>query len=134
MSQYRLVGDFHRKFGLPTGDIDPSPKMVDNETFLFRYQFLMEELMELVSSHRQMDIVGVADALVDLVYVALGTAHMYGIPFDRVFDEVQRSNMEKERSTGGGDGRSKRGSSLDVVKPEGWSPPDIRSIIEEYMK
>jgi len=132
VSQFVSVGRFHRKFGLRSADDCPDPRLVDDGVFLFRYQFLMEEMQELIHSHRNGDVAGVADALVDLVYVALGTAHLYGIPFDEVFDEVQRANMSKERSTGDDDGRSKRGSGLDVVKPDGWTPPDIESIIGRY--
>lgn len=65
-----------------------------------------------------------ADALADLVYVALGTAHLMRLPFDAVWAEVQRANMAKERATGADDPRSKRRHSLDVVKPPGWKAPD----------
>lgn len=133
MSQFEEVGKFHSRFDLPVAQINTGPRMVDHETFLFRYQFLEEELHELLKSHRDGDLAGVADALVDLVYVALGTAHMYGIPFDEIFNEVQRANMQKERSKGSADPRSKRGSSLDVVKPAGWRPPDVDGIIRRYL-
>lgn len=133
-TEFDLVGDFHRKFGLPVaGDSSPrcTPGIVENETFLFRLQFLHEELQELLQSHRAQDLAGVADALADLVYVALGTAHLYGIPFNEVFEEVQRANMTKERATNSNDSRSKRASSLDVVKPEGWVPPNISRILRQ---
>jgi predicted HAD superfamily Cof-like phosphohydrolase len=131
-SDFDSVGRFHTKFGLPTATPGSPPRIVDDSTFLFRYQFLQEELQELLSSHRAGDVAGVADALVDLVYVALGTAHMYGIPFDDVFAEVQRANMSKERASGACDYRSKRGSNLDVVKPEGWIPPDVAGAIDRW--
>jgi predicted HAD superfamily Cof-like phosphohydrolase len=130
-SNFQSVGDFHEKFGLPVTGHSPLT-IIDNSAFLFRYQFLMEELQELLSAHRSNNLAGVADALADLVYVALGTAHMYGIPFDEVFEEVQRANMTKERSKGSGDDRSKRGSSLDVVKPIGWKAPDINKVLKDF--
>ena len=130
-TNFESVGAFHRKFQLPVSGPGNGPRIVGPDVFLFRYQFLQEELQELLKAYRDQDIVGVADAIVDLVYVALGTAHMFGIPFDEVFREVQRANMGKERSNGDGDPRSKRGSGLDVVKPEGWRPPDVEGIIEE---
>lgn len=129
MSMFRDVGVFHEKFGLPVAGEFP-PTVLDPEAFMFRYQFLQEELHELLGAHRAGDLAGVADALADLVYVALGTAHFYGIPFDDVFAEVQRANMSKERAADVSDPRSKRGSGLDVVKPEGWTPPDIRAVLE----
>jgi predicted HAD superfamily Cof-like phosphohydrolase len=131
MSDFDSVGEFHRKFGLRVCGDGP-PLIVDDDTFLFRYQFLHEELHELLQAHRDRDLSAVADALVDLVYVAHGTAHMYGLPFDEVFKEVQRANMTKERAVGSGDGRSKRGSALDVVKPEGWTPPDVEGVLARF--
>ncbi len=131
MSDFESVGLFHEKFGLPTTG-DALPAMVPDEVFLFRFQFLMEELQELMLAHRAGDLAGVADALADLVYVALGTAHFYGIPFDEVFAEVQRANMQKERAESRDDPRSKRGHRFDIVKPEGWQPPNIQDIIDNY--
>ncbi len=133
MSDFQSVGDFHRKFGLPAvGHEDPvDPQLIDDEMFLLRVQMIQEELQEMIAGHRARDIAAVADAIADLVYFAHGTAHLYGIPFDEVFAEVQRANMQKERSTGDNDGRSKRVSKFDVVKPEGWTPPDINGVIEQ---
>ena len=66
-----------------------------------------------------------ADSLVDLVYVAKGTAVMCGLPWRELFCEVQRANMEKVP------GMTKRGNLMDVTKPVGWRPPDIEAILEE---
>lgn len=138
MTMFEMVRGFHEKFGLPTAAHPGKsrhwspPRMVDHDTFLFRLQFLQEELNELLKDYRAGDLPGVADALADLVYVALGTAHMFGIPLDHVFQEVQRANMQKERASGSGDARSKRGSALDVVKPAGWTPPNVRGVLEEF--
>lgn len=133
-TNFESVGKFHEKFGLPTSGKKSCPMIVDSETFLFRYQFLQEELNELLRAYRSRDLAEVADAIVDLVYVALGTAHMFQIPFDEVFAEVQRANMQKERAAGSNDHRSKRASNLDVVKPAGWQPPDVQKIIDEARK
>lgn len=141
MSQFDDVGRFHRRFDLPVsrwcgasipGARDPYPYrvpgIVDNATFLFRYQFLLEELGELLAAHRARDLPAIADALVDLVYVALGTAHYYGLPFDALFDAVQRTNLNKVKPRV--DAESKRGSArLDVVKPPGWRPPDLAVVL-----
>lgn len=132
MTQFESVGEFHRKFGLATAGDGRPPEVLDHDTFLFRYQFLAEELHELLEAHRDRDLARVADSLADLVYVALGTAHLCGLPFDEVFEEVQRANMAKERATGPRDPRSRRGSALDVVKPEGWRPPDVAGVLQRY--
>jgi predicted HAD superfamily Cof-like phosphohydrolase len=130
-SNFDDVGDFHRKFDLPTSYDGPA-EFIGEGAFKFRYGFLQEELREMKESHDRGDLAGVADALADLVYVALGTAHMYRIPFDEVFAAVQEANMKKERASSAYDERSKRGSSLDVVKPKGWTPPDIQAILDEH--
>lgn len=75
------------------------------------------------------DLPKIADGLVDLVYVALGTAHLHGLNWPELFAEVQRANMTKERASGSHDKRSIRSHSLDVVKPEGFVPPRIVEVL-----
>lgn len=158
-SNFRDVGDFHEKFGLPT-DKDTKPRGLDLATLSFRVGFMVEELAEfceacgmdtmadalkaeiakLRTGQHKAGTMGVSqlctamDALIDLNYVSLGTAHMMGLPFDRGWDEVQRANMAKERATGAGDARSTRGNALDVVKPEGWKAPDHEPAILAAIK
>lgn len=135
MGLFDDVGDFHRKFGLDN-DRNTSPTLLPEDVNTFRIEFMMEELNEFRDAIVEDDLYKAADALIDLVYVALGTAHMMGLPFEDLWAAVQRANMAKERATGGDDARSKRRHSLDVVKPEGWRPPDedIRRIIEERIR
>lgn len=123
------VVQFHHKFGL---DVDVEPRPLDPETFDYRKKFMQEELDEFESSFAEGDLAGQADALVDLVYVAMGTAHMMGLPWEALWAEVQAANMRKERATGSQDPRSKRKNALDVVKPAGWKPPDIEAVIRRY--
>lgn len=151
------VGAFHRKFDLPHAP-RAKPRALDPSLFRFRAGFLIEELAEfveacgyyqvaptlrtvakaladrnaphLIGPMADADVAGAADALADLVYVALGTAHFMGLPFDEVWDEVQRANMTKERATSADDLRSKREHAFDVVKPEGWALPDHSLSIE----
>ena len=68
------------------------------------------------------------DALVDIVYIALGTAWLFNLPFEKAWNEVQKANMSKIRTKSKS---KKRGTSFDVVKPKGWIAPDIEQIIEE---
>jgi predicted HAD superfamily Cof-like phosphohydrolase len=131
MTDFEAVGEFNFKFKLPVADETTTPSMISDETFLYRLQHLHEELQELCKAHRSRDLVGVADALADLVYIALGTAHFYHLPFDAVFAEVQRANMEKERATSAQDERSKRASAFDIVKPVGWAPPDLKKVLQK---
>lgn len=125
MSYYDAVGEFHAKFGLPHFKEDLPPHLLDQNTLNFRVGFMLEELTELMRGASQEDLPAMADALVDLVYVALGTAQMMHLPFADLFAEVQRANMEKERGP-----TEKRGHHLDVRKPVGWEPPDIEAVLE----
>lgn len=127
------VGEFHRKFGLYTAD-EQAPWFLSDDLHAFRLKFLQEELTEFQEAVESLDYPKAADALVDLVYVALGTAHLMGVPFHECWEAVQAANMKKERATGADDSRSKRGHAADVVKPEGWTPPDIASIIRARLK
>lgn len=122
------VGAFHAKFALGRYPLEPL-NILSGSTLEFRIKFMQEELNEFSEACADADICSAADALADLVYVALGTAHLMGIPFNEVWAEVQRANMKKERASGADDSRSKRAHALDVVKPEGWQPPDHRKAL-----
>lgn len=128
-SNFTDVGDFHRKFNLPASSSGAGPHPIDPEVLQFRIRFLEEELEEFKQASEQGDPVEQFDALLDLVYVAMGTAHLLGFPWQDGWDEVQRSNMAKVRAASDGSD-SKRGSSWDVVKPAGWMPPNLKAILE----
>jgi predicted HAD superfamily Cof-like phosphohydrolase len=115
MSYYDAVAQFHAKV---LGIHDTAPTLQLPVDFGQRVAFMEEEIEELGQAYIDGDLVGVADALADLVYVALGTAHMMGIPFDQVFKVVHAANMQKIR------GMTKRGMIYDAVKPEGWVGPE----------
>lgn len=91
-----------------------------------RATFMEEELNEFSEAIRNDDLAEMADALVDLVYVALGTAASMGLPWQVLWDDVQRANMSKVRGVG------KRGHLVDCVKPEGWKPPQTLAILEAH--
>lgn len=133
MSEYSDVARFHRKFGLDNAvnGIGPRPAL-PQELVDFRIDFLREELHEFEEAVELGDQAKMIDALVDLVYVAMGTAHLYGFPWDEVWTAVQEANMKKERGQPN-DARSTRGGvTWDVVKPEGWQSPDVRGILEAW--
>lgn len=127
---FQDVQDFHDKFGVPRHQ---RPTLLTGEALEFRIKFLEEELAEFKKAHADLEagliteaeaLEQAADALVDEVYVAMGTADMMGLPWQQLWDEVQRANMEKVRATEAS--QSKRGSALDVIKPDGWKAPDHR--------
>jgi predicted HAD superfamily Cof-like phosphohydrolase len=91
--------------------------------------FLEEELKEFIQSANLDDTVGMADALIDIVYVAMGTAYMMGLPWQKLWNEVHTTNMNKVSATNSE--QSKRKNSLDVIKPEGWQPPNLKAILDE---
>lgn len=125
------VGAFHQKFGLPSNNIDSSgPRDVEPEVLEFRTKFLEEELKEFKDAADVGDNAKMFDALIDLVYVAMGTAHLFGYPWHWGWELVQEANMAKIRAKSDGSD-SVRGSSWDVVKPEGWQPPNIEGILEQ---
>ena len=126
LSNFDSVGQFHAKFGLDVSN-GRTPHHIPQELEDFRMRFLHEELTELEHAYFDQDLPKIADALVDLVYVALGTAHLHGLPWEALFAEVQRANMTKVRATCKED--STRLSSFDVVKPEGWTPPNIIEVL-----
>ena len=78
----------------------------------------LEELQELSQAIHTGNLEGTLDALVDTVYIALGTAYLMGFDFDKAWKRVHKANMQKIRCA------TKR-SPIDVVKPIGWKPPKL---------
>lgn len=146
------VGMFHQKFRLDSVTYNGAgPRELDADTLDFRMKFLCEELQEfmegiglsfrvplydIVKAHADWNAeiahAQVFDALIDLVYVAYGTAHLLGYPWEDGWNEVQHANMTKQRagSIEESQAATGRGSALDVIKPPGWKPPDIQGVLE----
>lgn len=118
-----LVARMHRKFGLGVSD---EPGMLTKELEKERLECLQEELDELRRAFEQGDFAEQADALVDLVVFAKGTAVLMGLPWAELFDDVMQSNLAKVRGVG------HRGHKVDLVKPAGWRGPQGRVILEEH--
>ena len=110
------VADFHLEVLQLTAT--ESPTLLSQEFCMERFRFMSEEIEEFVDAGIKGDMVGVADALADVIYVALGTAYQMGLPFQAIWDHVHRANMRKVR------GETKRGNSIDARKPEGWVSPE----------
>jgi predicted HAD superfamily Cof-like phosphohydrolase len=129
-SYFADVGIFHKRFGLPTYADGRKPQLLDHDTLRYRTNFMQEELDEFVKATADKSLADAADALADLVYVALGTAHLMGVPFEEIWTEVQRANMTKVRAVSADDPLSKRKHHLDVVKPADFVPPDHAPALE----
>lgn len=90
-----------------------------------RYELVREEVEELADAFEANDIVGVADALTDILYVVYGAGHAFGINLDDTFAEVQRSNMSKL----GADGQPIFRDDGKVLKGPNYTPPDLKKIL-----
>jgi predicted HAD superfamily Cof-like phosphohydrolase len=123
------VEAFHRAFGQRIGE---RPELPDTAERTLRMKLLAEEMYEYTVAENENDLVEIADALADIIYIACGTAVSYGIPLDDIFDEVHASNMAKLV-----DGKVIYREDGKVKKPEGWQPPDIEGVLkkshEEYI-
>jgi predicted HAD superfamily Cof-like phosphohydrolase len=139
-SPTRDIADFHDKHDIAYID---GPRHLPAHLRDFRIRFLAEELCEyagvpdvtkrLIQSalHEGMTeplLEDQFDALIDLVYVALGTSYLHGFPFDNGWSVVHRANMRKVRVERSED--SKRGSIYDVAKPAGWLPPSLATLVK----
>ena len=122
--EQRDVYDFHRKFSVPMAN---KPSFLDGEAYVFRVNFMQEELDEYRHAVAKGDMEQAFDALIDLVYVALGTAHGHRFKFNEGFDRVHTVNMCKTRALRAED--SKRGSKYDVIKPLGWQPASLADLL-----
>jgi predicted HAD superfamily Cof-like phosphohydrolase len=121
MSFYTDVKDFHIAFGQRVG---VTPELPESSERTLRQMLLAEEMWEYNKAENENDIVEIADALADIIYIACGTAVSYGIPLDKIFEEVHNSNMAKLV-----DGKVLRREDGKIQKPEGWKPPDIAAIL-----
>lgn len=123
------VLQFMLKFGQVPRRLDggefTTPHHITERKLKERLDFLQEELKEFRDAILIQDMEGMADALVDLVYVAKGTAHLMNLPWNELWADVQRANMAKVRGIGA------RGNLVDCIKPPGWEPPNTGLILEE---
>lgn len=142
---FKDIKDFHEKYGLQYND---KPRLLGDEMSEFRIKFMHEELAEYIDAVSKAnamlstqsilpdakdsfngEMAKALDALVDLAYVALGTAYLHGFDFQAAWDRVHAANMQKVRAEKAGD--SKRGTSFDVIKPPGWVAPDHTDLVED---
>ena len=118
---YKDIVSFHKKFKL--GYSGP-PRKLDYPVAQARYRHQFEELQELSKAIHTGKLEETLDALVDIVYVAIGTAYLSGFNFDEAWKRVHKANMQKVRCA------TKR-SPIDIVKPLGWKPPNLKDICKD---
>jgi len=104
-----------------------TPQMPNEFTTSLRLHLIHEEVHELVEGIRNRDIVEIADALTDILYVVYGAGHAFGIPLDKCFDEVQRSNMTKVMP----DGKVLKNAEGKVMKPDTYEEPNLEKVLNE---
>ena len=92
MSNFNKVKTFMETFGQ---EVKTKPSFSSDKVNTLRYELIEEELDELKVAMENKDLLEVADALTDILYVTYGAGHAFGIDLDKCFEEVQRSNMSK---------------------------------------
>ena len=92
MSNFNKVKTFMETFGQ---EVKTKPSFSTDKINSLRYDLIEEELEELKIAMKNKDLLEVADALTDILYVTYGAGHAFGIDLDQCFDEVQNSNMSK---------------------------------------
>ena len=120
------VRKMHDKFDFPRSDV---PRLLaDHHDLTDRGKMIQEELDEFALAAVSDDLPGMADALIDLVYFAKGTAVMLGLPWGHLWSDVHKCNMAKEP----GEKEGREGIKHDLIKPEGWVPPRTLEILKEH--
>ena len=121
-TNFELVGDFMEAFGQ---DVQLEPTWPDFNTRELRLELIQEELDELSDAVADRDMIQIADALTDLLYVVYGAGHAFGIDLDECFQEVHASNMSKL----GENGKPIHREDGKVMKGPGYFEPDLESIL-----
>ena len=121
-TNFELVGDFMEAFGQ---DVQLEPTWPDFNTRELRLELIAEELDELSDAVADRDMIQIADALTDLLYVVYGAGHAFGIDLDECFQEVHSSNMSKL----GENGRPIYREDGKVMKGPGFFEPDLEGIL-----
>ena len=122
MSNFNKVGTFMKTFGQ---EVKTKPSFSSDKINKLRIDLIAEELEELKEAMNNKDLLEVADALTDILYVAYGAGHAFGIDLDKCFDEVQNSNMSKL----GEDGNPIYNESGKVMKGPKYFKPDLSKFV-----
>ena len=123
MSNFSKVGIFMKTFGQ---EVKTKPSFSNDKINKLRIDLIKEELEELTEAMNNKDLLEVADALTDILYVTYGAGHAFGIDLDKCFDEVQNSNMSKL----GSDGKPIYNDAGKVMKGPDYFKPDLSKFIK----
>ena len=122
MTNFEKVKQFMQTFGQ---EVKTKASFSDEKTNQLRLDLISEELEELKNAMISKDLLEVADALTDILYVTYGAGHAFGINLDKCFDEVQNSNMSKL----GSDGKPIYNESGKVMKGPDYFKPDLSKFL-----
>jgi predicted HAD superfamily Cof-like phosphohydrolase len=122
MTNFEKVKQFMQTFGQ---EVKTKASFSDEKTNQLRLDLISEELEELKNAMPSKDLLEVADALTDILYVTYGAGHAFGINLDKCFDEVQNSNMSKL----GSDGKPIYNESGKVMKGPDYFKPDLSKFL-----
>jgi predicted HAD superfamily Cof-like phosphohydrolase len=122
MSNFNKVGTFMKTFGQ---EVKTTPSFSSDKINKLRIDLIKEELNELQEAMSNNDLLEVADALTDILYVTYGAGHAFGIDLDKCFDEVQNSNMSKL----GENGEPIYNESGKVMKGPNYFKPDLSKFV-----
>ncbi len=122
MSNFNKVGTFMKTFGQ---EVKTEPSFSTEKINKLRIDLIKEELQELTEAMNNKDLLEVADALTDILYVTYGAGHAFGIDLDKCFDEVQNSNMSKL----GENGEPIYNESGKVMKGPNYFKPDLSKFV-----
>tara|TARA_B100000035_G_scaffold311864_1_gene322179 strand:- start:2501 stop:2872 length:372 start_codon:yes stop_codon:yes gene_type:complete len=123
MTNFEKVGVFMKTFGQ---EVKVNPSLSTNQINELRVSLINEELEELKAAINKKDLLEVADALTDILYVTYGAGHAFGINLDECFEEVQNSNMSKL----GKDGKPIYNESGKVMKGPNYFKPDLNKFVK----
>ena len=122
MSNFSKVGVFMKTFGQ---EVKNKPSFSSEKINNLRIDLIKEEIEELIEAMNNKDLLEVADALTDILYVTYGAGHAFGIDLDKCFDEVQNSNMSKLDNSG----KPIYNESGKVMKGPNYFKPDLSKFI-----
>ena len=122
MSNFNKVGIFMKTFGQ---DVKNKPSFSTDKINKLRLDLIKEELNEFKEAMDNKDLLEIADALTDILYVTYGAGHAFGIDLDKCFDEVQNSNMSKLSENG----EPIYNESGKVMKGPNYFKPDLSKFV-----
>ena len=122
MSNFNKVKIFMKTFGQ---EVKTKPSFSTDKINSLRYDLINEELEELKEAMKNKDLLEVADALTDILYVTYGAGHAFGVDLDKCFEEVQNSNMSKL----GEEGKPIYNEAGKVMKGPKYFKPDLTKFV-----